>query len=287
MELLDGETLASALRRDGPLLISGALPILTQLVAGISAAHRAGIVHRDFKSANIFLTTDQRVVITDFGLARPFNNNPSTYSSIGLGTPAYMFPDHIEGGTVGLAADQYSLGVVMYEMVTGVSPHQGNSPLQVVARRLRERLTPPRERNRSVPRAWDAAILRGLQHDPNDRLPNVDAVLRAVSSPPRHSWKPWAIAAATVTLLTAAAVILPRFRPASPIPAGAQRWFDEGATAARNGSWLRARHAFQLALSEAPNFAAAHARLAEALMELDLLDDARAAILRATELPTP
>ena len=157
MELLHGETLAEKLRREGRFATADALPIVRQMAAGLTAAHRAGVVHRDFKSQNVMLVKptgadeDMRVVITDFGLARRHAQGDSTGLSLSLseegtisGTPAYMAPEQVEGGPVTPAADVYALGVVLYEMVTGVWPFMGDTPISIMIKRLREPPPSPR-----------------------------------------------------------------------------------------------------------------------------------------------
>ena len=139
MELLRGETLAEKLHRDRRFPTTDILPIARQMAAGLAAAHRAGVVHRDFKSLNVMLVEpsagehDMRVVITDFGLARRSAHDGATAVSLteaGVisGTPAYMAPEQVEGGDVTPATDVYAFGVVLYQMVTGVCPFVADSP---------------------------------------------------------------------------------------------------------------------------------------------------------------
>ncbi len=136
MEMLEGETLAQRLLRTGAMTTEVAFPLVAQIVAGLAAAHRAGIVHRDLKCSNVMLVATKardaeiRAVIMDFGLARrnavgddPAGLNSTTQAI--TGTPAYMAPEQVEGRAVTSAADIYALGIVMYEMVTGRSPVRG------------------------------------------------------------------------------------------------------------------------------------------------------------------
>ena len=132
MELLTGETLAQRLKREGPMTAEQARPIVAQMAAALSAAHAADIVHRDFKSSNVVLLPPARAwdppraVVTDFGLAYSVSDSTKgvTLSGSGdlLGTPDYMAPEQVEGGPVTPATDVYALGIVLYEMVTGVRP---------------------------------------------------------------------------------------------------------------------------------------------------------------------
>src|SRR3569623_993257 len=125
MELIAGETLAERLRRDGAMRASDALPIVEQIIAGLSAAHRAGVEHRDLKCSNVMLT-EERVVVTDFGLAYDATRDEHSTSHEGfVGSPAYVAPEQVTGQQVGFAAEIYALGVELFEMVTGQLPFVG------------------------------------------------------------------------------------------------------------------------------------------------------------------
>src|SRR3954447_6073446 len=123
MELLTGETLADVLKR-GPLTVSEARPIILRVAEALQAAHEHGIIHRDLKPGNIFITTEGRVVVTDFGLARSARGAAAGAETGPLvaGTPAYMSPEQLTGNEPSAAVDLYALGVVMYEMTTGRLP---------------------------------------------------------------------------------------------------------------------------------------------------------------------
>src|SRR5215469_14398034 len=126
MQLLVGETLLERIHRQGPIPTTEALPLIKQIVAGMTAAHQLGIVHRDFKSGNVILVTEgasqKTAVITDFGLALRVDRDSPSFEPAGVGTPAYMAPEQWEGGEVGFAADQFALGVTICEMLTGSRP---------------------------------------------------------------------------------------------------------------------------------------------------------------------
>jgi tetratricopeptide (TPR) repeat protein len=190
MELLAGETLAARLRRQGRMSTEEALPIAVQMTAALAAAHRAGIVHRDFKSGNVMLVPTEaqgvRTVVTDFGLARalgPVDTSSSSLTGSGgmVGTSAYMAPEQVEGGEVTPAADIYALGVVLYEMVTGTKPFVGDSPFMTALRRLKEPPPSPRLRVPDLDPVWEAVILRALGRDPADRFARVEEVASALS----------------------------------------------------------------------------------------------------------
>jgi eukaryotic-like serine/threonine-protein kinase len=191
MELLEGQTLSELLRQQGSLPTKRALELIEQMVAGLAAAHDLGIVHRDFKSSNVMLVDPgagrTRVVITDFGLA--LNVLTKGYANLrtsGGGTPQYMAPEQEREAQVGLPADQYALGVVICEMLTGRLPSRPDSTGKV--------LLPPVHLS---PR-WEAVIGRCLEFRPEDRFKDVRDVVSALK-PRRRSKSAW-IAGAAIAL---------------------------------------------------------------------------------------
>jgi eukaryotic-like serine/threonine-protein kinase len=227
MELLHGETLADKLRRDGRLSTVEILPLVRQMADGLAAAHRVGVVHRDFKSHNVMLVTrgadDQvRAVVTDFGLAWRSEQGESTSLSMSSseegevsGTPAYMAPEQVEGGPITAATDVYALGVVIYEMVTGALPFTGETPAKMAIKRLHEPPPSPRVHVSDIDPLWEATILRCLARRPEERFASTgDAVLAlegghlekagAVRSQPRWTATVWAALAAMIVATVAA-----------------------------------------------------------------------------------
>ena len=192
MELLAGETLSTRLRRVGRMSTADALPIVAQMAAGLDAAHRAGLVHRDFKTGNVMLvaTADGglRAVITDFGLARLTRVDPGTSPetltlSTGapvVGTPAYMAPEQLEGSSATAATDIYALGLVLYEMVTGTRPYAGEPVLAAAVKRLSSPPPSPRASVADLDSRWEATILKCLERNPVARFPSASDVLAAL-----------------------------------------------------------------------------------------------------------
>ena len=198
MELLQGSSLRNRLL-EGPMGPDEALGVVEQMAAGLAAAHRRGIVHRDLKPSNIFLVPDgdgTRVVIADFGLARSqlpdAAGHTVTITGEVLGTPAYMSPEQIEGRPATTASDIYTLGLIMYEMLTGVRAFEGDSAFQVALSKLQEAPTSPSKRRPGVPPRWDRTILRCLEKAPEDRFSEVaeiPAVLAGTRALPRRRWR--------------------------------------------------------------------------------------------------
>jgi tetratricopeptide (TPR) repeat protein/TolB-like protein len=214
MELLRGETLTQLLRRRRRLDDHEALPIALQLVAALEAAHAVQIIHRDLKSGNVLLVPSpsgsSRAVVTDFGLACVAQTE-STASATGemIGTSAYMAPEQVRGGHVTPVADIYALGVLLYEMVTGVRPFVGESALCTALKRLEEAPVPPTRLVPELAPRWEPVILRCLARDPAARFSSAAEVadaLRGAGETATSSWRsPHRRRAA---LLTAAASLL-------------------------------------------------------------------------------
>ncbi len=198
MELLEGQTLCARLRQVGRLATDQALPLFQQMAAALEAAHAAGIVHRDFKSANVIIAPardGERVVVTDFGLARADAGaeppmDALTMAGEALGTPAYMAPEQVEGKPAGPPADIYALGVVAFEMVTGRRPFEGETPLAVATRRLSHPPPSPRSLVADLDPLWDAMILRCLERDPRQRFASARDALDSVQPPPSRDAAP-------------------------------------------------------------------------------------------------
>lgn len=189
MELLEGQTLSKRLAA-GSLSTAEALPLVEQMADALGAAHRAGIVHRDFKSGNVMLASHAagtRAVVMDFGLARSAAQSQSAHTDVAtetlgaVGTPEYMAPEQLTGGAITPATDIYAFGIVIYEMVTGSRPFQGQTPFDVAVRRLHETAPSPRQLVPDLEPRWEKAILRCLNRRPEERFQNTSEVLLALS----------------------------------------------------------------------------------------------------------
>jgi eukaryotic-like serine/threonine-protein kinase len=237
MEMLRGETLAARLRRTGPLAQDEALGVIQQMAAGLRAAHQAGIVHRDLKPGNVILVANGpgvRAVLTDFGLARSQEDPGSSSSTAALGmvgTSAYMSPEQVEGREITPASDIYSLGVVLYEMVTGVKPFLSDTALATAVLRLKQPPPSPRLHRTDLDARWNRAILRCLEVAPEDRFATADQLVTALTAPEegaggpqvraaraRHSGLVIAAAVAAAAALTGLASSAPG-RTRAPAPA--------------------------------------------------------------------
>jgi serine/threonine protein kinase/class 3 adenylate cyclase len=194
MEFVEGESLLSRLSRAGSIPLNEALEIARQICAGLREAHAQGIVHRDLKPANIMLDRNGTVKIMDFGIARMAQRDGPMTGTI-VGTPAYMAPEQAELKPVSSCTDIYALGLLLYEMITGVAAFNGDTPVAVALKQIREYPKRPREIVPELTRAMDAVIMRCLQKNAAKRFQSVDqletALLKAAKA--RHA-RPWEVA---------------------------------------------------------------------------------------------
>jgi eukaryotic-like serine/threonine-protein kinase len=175
MELVDGRSLRDVLRNEGALLPRRAAEIGAEVASALAAAHRAGLVHRDVKPGNILLATDGTVKVTDFGIARAWDDSQElTRTGAVIGTATYFSPEQAQGTPADERSDIYSLGVVMYEMLAGRPPFQGESPVAVAYQHVSSSAPPPSTHNGDVPPELDAVVIRALQKDPAFRYQTAD-----------------------------------------------------------------------------------------------------------------
>lgn len=183
MELLEGRTLRDVLAREAPLDTARAVSMLMQISAAVAAAHEAGIIHRDLKPANIFIVQRKDappfVKVLDFGIAKLAadtidDDDPKTLTAVGvmIGTPKYMSPEQCDGGPLTPASDVYSLGIILYEMLTGTTPFTGTSPLAIALKHSVEEPRPPREWVVTIPQAIEELVLNALEKKPEERPQN-------------------------------------------------------------------------------------------------------------------
>ena len=175
MEFVDGRALSSILRTAGPLHPDRAAEIAADVAGALAYAHRHGVVHRDVKPGNVLITEEGTIKVTDFGIARAVNTEESlTQTGAVMGTATYFSPEQAEGMGVDSRSDIYSLGVVIFEMVTGRPPFLGDTPVAVASKHVREHPPAPREINPGVPPDLEAIILKCLAKSPDHRYATGD-----------------------------------------------------------------------------------------------------------------
>ncbi|HZQ34146.1 MAG TPA: protein kinase [Mycobacterium sp.] len=169
MELIDGGTLRELLRERGPMPPYAIAAVLRPVLGGLAVAHRSGLVHRDVKPENVLISDDGDVKIADFGLVRALAEAKITSDSVILGTAAYLSPEQVSSGDASPRSDVYACGVLIYELLTGVAPFGGDSPLAVAYQRMDRDVPPPSTVIRGVPRQFDTLVLRATARNPADR----------------------------------------------------------------------------------------------------------------------
>jgi serine/threonine-protein kinase len=168
MEYLSGRSLKELIVSRGPTPIRIAIDYTRQMLAALGFAHRHSIVHRDIKPHNVVVDSDGRLKVTDFGIARSGASQMTEVGSI-IGTAQYLSPEQARGSPVDQRSDVYSVGIVLYEMLTGKVPFTGDTPLEIAMKHLSEVPVPPSELRDDVPEDLDAVVLRALAKDPEDR----------------------------------------------------------------------------------------------------------------------
>jgi len=180
MELLEGKPLRDILALDAPLDAARAVSLMLQVAAAVEAAHEAGIIHRDLKPGNIFLvqrpSSPYLIKVLDFGIAKTATESGDasphdtlTGTGVMIGTPRYMSPEQCDGAQLTPASDVYSLGVILYEMLTGQTPFTGATPLSLALKHSSENPRPPRELVSTIPPALEQLVLHALEKSPADR----------------------------------------------------------------------------------------------------------------------
>ncbi len=229
MEFLDGRTLKELIVSRGAAPVNVAIEYARQILSALRFAHRHGIVHRDIKPHNVLVDGEGRVKVTDFGIARAGASQMTETGSI-VGTAQYLSPEQARGGEVDPRSDLYSLGVVLYELVTGKTPFDGETPVEIAMKHLSNTPEPPSELRGDIPPELDMVVLRALAKNPDDRYQSADemeADLERVARGARVSAatvdtatqvlrKP--AAAATIGAATAATMIAPPPSAAAPPP---------------------------------------------------------------------
>jgi serine/threonine protein kinase len=183
---IDGPALDTVLKREGPLSIERSLDIMLQVCDALKMAHAQGVIHRDLKPANVLLRGGTHVIVVDFGLAKIIAGETTgtvlTAHNMVCGTPEYMAPEQARGDEIDARGDVYAAGVMLYELLAGVVPFTGPTPLSVLTAHLTTEPIPPRTRapERGISPALEAVILHALAKSPADRYPSATALAAAI-----------------------------------------------------------------------------------------------------------
>jgi beta-lactam-binding protein with PASTA domain/predicted Ser/Thr protein kinase len=223
MEFVSGRTLKQLVVEEGPLDPQRAVDLTVQVLRAARFAHRRGIIHRDFKPQNVIVDDDGRAKVTDFGIARAGASDMTQTGSI-LGTAQYLSPEQAQGHAVGARSDLYSIGIILYELLTGRVPFEAESAVTIALKQVSEAPVPPSELNPRVTPELEAVVLRALAKEPRDRFADADEFIAALDAAASRIPSPRAIAAAEAAaagLPTAAAIGGGVMAPPPPPPAAA------------------------------------------------------------------
>jgi Protein kinase domain len=183
MKLIQGTTLDAVLAQEGSVPIAMVEAVLAQAGSALGYAHRNGVIHRDVKPGNIMIDDEGWVVVTDFGIAKVADAEGLTLTGMAVGTPAYMSPEQCLGGTVGPASDQYSLGVIAYEMLAGKRPFGGGTSLAMMFAHANTAPPPLEPLRPDCPEALRAVVIRMLEKEPAARYRSMEEALKAIGGP--------------------------------------------------------------------------------------------------------
>ena len=178
MELIKGKTLKEIINESGPLPWKWSVNIAIQIASALETAHRNRIIHRDIKPHNIIITEDGIAKVTDFGIAKAVSNSTITAFGTTIGSVHYFSPEHARGGYTDAKSDLYSLGVVMYEMLTGTVPFDADTPVSIALKHMQETPKEPRELNEDIPIAVNNIIMKAMKKDTNARYSSATEMLR-------------------------------------------------------------------------------------------------------------
>ena len=184
MEWVDGTDLKHLIRDRAPLPTEESTRLIREILRGLGAIHRAGIIHRDVKPQNVLLSSDGQAKMSDFGIARGSVDSGLTDTGMALGTAAYMAPEQASGGNVTSSADLYSAGVILFEMLTGELPFPGDNPVQVMYRHVNDIPPRPREINPAIPASLEMVVMRSMAKDPEDRFQSAEEMEAALNRVP-------------------------------------------------------------------------------------------------------
>ncbi len=181
MEYLPGRTLKAIVREHGPLPPASAIDVVLQMLRAARFAHRRGVIHRDLKPHNVILDEEGRAKVTDFGIARAGASDMTLTGSI-MGTAQYLSPEQAQGQAVSEASDIYAIGVVLYELLTGRVPFEGETAVTIALQHVSRTPQPPSALNPAVPQALDAIVLRALEKDPAARYRSAEQAIAALEA---------------------------------------------------------------------------------------------------------
>ena len=174
MEYLDGRTLKSLVKRRGALTVLEVIDIMTQLTSAIACAHDKYIIHRDIKPQTVMILEDGKVKITDFGIAMALNSQDLTQTNSVMGSVHYLAPEQASGGASTIKCDIYSLGILMFELLTGKVPFKGENAVEIAIKHMKDPIPSVRSFNEEIPQSIENIVLRACAKNPKNRYDSVN-----------------------------------------------------------------------------------------------------------------
>ncbi|MBV8346476.1 MAG: serine/threonine protein kinase, partial [Mycolicibacterium sp.] len=223
MELVEGGTLRELLRERGPMPPHAVVAVLRPVLGALAVAHRSGLVHRDVKPENVLISDDGDVKIADFGLVRAIAEAKITSDSVILGTAAYLSPEQVSSGNADPRSDVYAAGILIYELLTGVTPFRGDTALAVAYQRLDHDVPAPSTVIAGVPTQFDELVLRATERDPADRYTDAQDMGDEIDAIADELGLPDFRVPAPLNSAQHASATLYRSRQARPAPPGPTR----------------------------------------------------------------
>src|SRR3712207_6334970 len=181
MEFLEGSTLKDVVKSEGPLEPERAIDLAIQILRAARFAHKRGIIHRDLKPHNVIVDSEGRAKVTDFGIARAGASDMTETGSI-MGTAQYLSPEQAQGHAVSAQSDLYAIGIVLYEMLTGHLPFDGDTPVTIALKQVSEDPAPPSQSNPSITPDLEHAVMRALAKEPAQRFADADEFIAALDT---------------------------------------------------------------------------------------------------------
>jgi serine/threonine-protein kinase len=208
MEYLEGRTLKKLVQEEAPLAPARAIDLTIQILRAARFAHKRGIIHRDLKPHNVIIDGEGRAKVTDFGIAKAGASDMTQTGSI-MGTAQYLSPEQAQGHSVSAPSDLYSVGIILYEMLTGRVPFEGESAVTIALKQVSEAPVPPSRHNPQVPPALEAVVLRALEKDPARRFADADEFIAALEHAGQDISPPAGAGTAATSILQATGPMIP------------------------------------------------------------------------------
>jgi serine/threonine-protein kinase len=236
MEYLEGRTLKRLIREEAPLEPGRAIDLTEQMLKAARFAHRRGVIHRDLKPHNVIVDDNDHIKVTDFGIARAGASDMTETGSI-MGTAQYLSPEQAQGHAVSAPSDLYSIGIVLYEMLTGRVPFDGESPVSIALKHVSEAPVPPSQINPDIPPALEQVVMWSLNKDPADRPADADEFIMALEQVRESLAAPPGEATASMRAISAGGAMIPTggYPPTSVMPSEAAGAYHGAVGVAYNG----------------------------------------------------